>query len=81
MNKPGRRPKLTVAEQHEVRRYREAGTSIARLSSMWHVTPTTIHKILAAQRLKFGPEQLPENKRHLARWHLFRSAPTDPTST
>jgi Helix-turn-helix domain of resolvase len=74
MAKRGRKPRLSQAEQHELRRYREAGVSITRLASMWHVTPCTVHKILAAQRLLFGPEQLPENKKHLARFHLFTSS-------
>src|ERR1700677_1987837 len=41
-NKPGRPSKLSAAEKHEVRRYREAGVSIARLASMWHVSTTRI---------------------------------------
>lgn len=81
MNKRGRPCKLTQTEQHELRRYREAGVSIARLASMWHISTTTVHQILAAQRVMFGPEQLPKDKRHLARWHLFRSGNPDSTST
>jgi hypothetical protein len=81
MVKRGRPAKLSEADQHELRRYREAGVSIARLAGMWHISTTTVNKILAAQRVKFGPEQLPEDKRHLARQHLFRSANSEPTST
>lgn len=81
MAKRGRPCKLTAAEQHELRRYREAGVSIARLSTMWHIAPTTVHKILADQRLKFGPEQLPADKKHLARRHLFISANSEQSST
>lgn len=77
MNTRGRPPKLTAAEQHELRRYREAGVSIARLASMWHVSTTTVHQILADQREKFGPEQLPAHKRQYARWHLFSSGKHD----
>lgn len=44
----GRPCKLSQADKHELRRYREAGVSIARLASMWHLAPTTVHKILAA---------------------------------
>lgn len=80
MKKRGRPAKLSEANQHELRRYREAGTSIARLAAMWGISTTTVNKILAAQCLKFGPEQLPENKRHLARRHLFRSGNPDSTS-
>lgn len=69
----GRPSKLSAAEKHEVRRYREAGVSIARLASMWHVSTTRIYEILAEQRAMFGPEQLPKDKRHLVRRHLFMS--------
>lgn len=77
MNKPGRPSKLSPADKHEVRRYREAGVSIARLASMWHVSTTRIYEILAEQRLMFGPEQLPKEKRHLVRRHLFTSDKSD----
>jgi len=60
---------MTPAEQHEIRRYREAGVSIARLANMWSVSPQTIYRVLAEQRAKFGLEQLPN--KHLARAHLF----------
>lgn len=80
MSRRGRPSKLTPAEEHELRRYREAGVSIARLGAMWHVSTTTVHKILADQREKFGPEQLPEGRRQYARWHLFSSAKDRPSS-
>lgn len=64
---------MSEADKHEVRRYREAGVSIANLASMWHVSTTRIYEILAEQRAKFGPEQLPKHKKHLARRHLFES--------
>lgn len=73
MNKPGRPSKLSPGDKHEVRRYREAGVSIARLASMWQVSTTRIYEILAEQRAMFGPEQLPKDKRHLVRKHLFTS--------
>lgn len=73
MSKVGRPSKLSPAEKHEVRRYREAGVSIARLASMWRVSTTRIYEILAEQRAMFGPEQLPKDKRHLVRKHLFTS--------
>jgi len=71
---------MTPAEQHEIRRYREAGVSIARLAKMWNVSSPTIYRILAEQRTKFGLEQLPN--KHLARAHLFRqvASPTSDTS-
>lgn len=73
MSKRGRPSKLSAADKHEVRRYREAGVSIARLASMWQVSTTRIYEILAEQRVMFGPEQLPKDKRHLVRKHLFTS--------
>jgi len=81
VSKRGRPCRLTVAEQHELRRYREAGVSIARLASMWHVCPATVHNILADQRAKFGPEKLPDHIRHRARVHLYRSNNSDPSAT
>lgn len=72
----GRPSRLSDAEKHELRRYREAGVSIARLASMWRISTTRVYEILAEQRAKFGPERLPENKRRLARRHLFTSSKT-----
>lgn len=69
----GRPNKLSAADQHELRRYREAGVAIAHLANMWKISITTVYQILAAQREKFGPEQLPKEKRHLVRRHLYRS--------
>lgn len=77
----GRPPKLTTAEMHELRRYREAGVSIARLASMWHISTTTVNKILSALQVLLGPEKLPEDKRHLARTHLRRSGNSQQAST
>lgn len=77
MNKRGRPPRLSDADKHELRRYREAGVSIARLASMWHISTTRVYEILAEQRAKFGPEQLPEGKRQLARRHLYTSAKSE----
>ena len=77
----GRKPKLSPAEKHELRRYRESGVPIARLAKMWEISTTTVHQILAEQRAKFGPEQLPEGKRQLARWHLFSSGNSRQTLT
>ena len=73
MSKRGRPQALSPADQHELRRYREAGVSIRRLASMWNISMTTVYQILADQRAKFGPEQLPKDKRYLARRHLFAS--------
>lgn len=71
MSNRGRPSKLSPTEKHEVRRYREAGVSIARLASMWRVSTTRIYEILAEQRAMFGPEQLPKEKQQLARRHLY----------
>jgi len=67
----GRPRKLSPAEQHEIRRYREAGVSIERLANMWSISKQTIYRVLAEQRAKLGLEQLPN--KHLARAHLFTS--------
>jgi hypothetical protein len=77
----GRPPRLKDADKHELRRYREAGVSIARLAAMWSMSTTTVYQILAEQRAKFGPEKLPDNKRHLARRHLFTSGKSGSGST
>ena len=81
MNNRGRPSKLSPGDKHEVRRYREAGVSIARLASMWSVSTTRIYEILAEQRERLGPEQLPKDKRHLVRKHLFTSAKDTAVST
>ena len=79
--KRGRPSRLSEADKHELRRYREAGVSIARLASMWKVSTTRVYEILAEQRAKFGPEQLPQDKRHLARKHLFTSEKVEPVAS
>lgn len=73
----GRPAKLSPADQHELRRYREAGVSIQRLAGMWKISMATVYNILADQRAKFGPEQLPQHKRHLVRAHLSMSKKSD----
>lgn len=75
--KRGRPNKLSPGDGHELRRYREAGVSIQRLASMFNISMATVYNILAEQREKFGPEQLPYDKRHLARRHLFTSRKSD----
>ncbi len=79
--KVGRPPKLSEADKHELRRYREAGVSISRLAGMWQLGTRRVLQILAEQRAKFGPEQLPEDKRHLGRLRSFRSQGNDSSST
>lgn len=69
----GRPSKLSIAEKHELRRYREAGVSIARLAGMWRISTTRVYAILAEMRERMGPEQLPADKQHLVRKHLFAS--------
>jgi len=70
----GRPLKVSQADRHEIRRYREAGVAINRLAQMWNVTDTTIYQILRELRAQLGPEQLPDDKKHLARKQLFTSA-------
>jgi hypothetical protein len=78
MTNRGRRPKLSAADQHELRRYREAGVSIAHLASMWRISKTTVFEILADQRAKFGPEIVHETRRRRVRLNLRRSAEVGP---
>ena len=70
----GRPPTLSDAEKHELRRYREAGVSILRLSAMFRLGRRRVLQILAEQRKRFGPEQLPHDKRHLVRARYFTSS-------
>lgn len=81
MNNRGRPSDIGFAEKHEIRRYREAGISIARLSAMWHKSPRRIHEILAEMRKRLGPEQMPSHKRHLVRLSSRRSHDAEVTST
>lgn len=69
----GRPPKLSQTDKHELRRYREAGVSIARLAAMWGMSTARVYQILAEQRERLGPEQLPAHRRTLARLHLYTS--------
>lgn len=70
--KRGRPLKVTQADQHEMRRYREAGVPISDLAKMWNIAPTTVHQILRRLRNQLGPEKLPADKQYLVRQHLFR---------
>lgn len=63
----GRPPRLTVADMHELRRYREAGVSIERLATMFKVSKRRVFEILAALRVIHGPEEMPAHKRQLVR--------------
>lgn len=74
--KRGKPPKHSRADKHEMRRYREAGVSIKRLAAMYEVTETTVHAYLREIRALLGPERLPDDKKHLARQHLFISTKT-----
>ena len=76
----GRPPRLSTADKHELRRYREAGVPIARLAAMWSISTTRVYEILAEMRQRLGEEHLPESKRHLARRHLFHGQPVQSTS-
>ena len=71
--RPGPKEKVSRADKHELRRYREAGVSIARLANMYGISTGTVYEILRELRALLGPEQLPEDKRNLARKHLFTS--------
>ena len=67
----GRPSRLSAADKHEVRRYREAGVSIEHLAGMFRISKTRVYEILREQRERFGPERFPEEKKHLIRRHLF----------
>jgi IS30 family transposase len=71
--KRGPKEKLSLQEKHELRRYREAGVSINRLACMWGVSKTTVYQALRELVRQLGPERLPDDKKHLARRHLFTS--------
>jgi hypothetical protein len=63
----GRPPTLSDAEKHELRRWREAGVPISRIALAYGLGKRRVLQILAEQRERFGPEQLPRDKRHLVR--------------
>ena len=67
----GRPLKVSHADQHEMRRYREAGVAIKDLAKMWNIAETTVCAILRKLRKQLGPEKLPDHKKHLARQYLF----------
>lgn len=78
--KRGPKEKLSLQEKHELRRYREAGVSIRRLADMWSISENRVYHTLRELRARLGPEQLPEDKRKLARCQLFTCAKTNSTS-
>ena len=57
--------KLSLVDQHELYLYYEAGVPIALLASMWHITPITVRKILAART---------GTKKNIARWRRIRTS-------
>ncbi len=63
----GRPPKVSRADRHELRRYREAGVPVKHLAQMWHITEGTVFQILRELRAQLGPERVPESRKHLAR--------------
>jgi len=68
-------------DKHEMRRYREAGVAIKDLAKMWNIAETTVNAILRELRKQFGPEKLPEHKKHLARAYLFTCEKTTSTES
>lgn len=58
---------LRPVDKFEMRQFREAGMAIRQLMSYFDVSEATVHRALAEMREKFGPEKLPENRRHFAR--------------
>ena len=79
IRKRGRKPKHSRADKHEMRRYREAGVSLKRLAAMYEVSQTTICAYLRELGAVLGPEELPKEKKHLARRYLFNRAKTTPS--
>lgn len=77
----GRPLKVDQANQHEMRRYREAGVAIKDLAKMWNIAETTVCQILRRLRAQLGPEKLPEHKKHLARQYLFTCEKTTSTES
>lgn len=77
--KRGRPQKVSRADQHEMRRYREAGVPIKDLAKMWNIAETTVCAILRGLRKQLGPEKLPEHKKHLARYQLFTCEKNTPS--
>lgn len=73
--KRGRPPKVSRADQHEMRRYREAGVPIKDLAKMWNIAETTVNAILRSLRKQLGPERLPADKEYLRRTYLGREQP------
>jgi hypothetical protein len=64
-----------------MRRYREAGVAIKDLAKMWNIAETTVCQILRRLRTQFGPEKLPDHKKHLARHQLFTCEKTTSTGS
>ena len=67
MNKRRPEGELKPVEKWEMRKFREAGMSIASCADYFNVSVATAHRALAEMRKKFGPEQFPEHRRQFAR--------------
>ena len=77
----GRPPRLSLADKHELRRYREAGVPISRLAAMWSISTTRVYEILAEMRARLGEEHLPADKQRYARRYLFRQVVQESSRT
>lgn len=62
-----RRRVMRTDEKFEARQFREAGMSMLQCCSYFDVSMATLKRGLAEMAAKFGPEQLPRSRRHLAR--------------
>lgn len=79
--KRGRPTNIRELDKFEMRLTREAGVSIDTIGSMWKIGRRRVHEILAEQRAKFGPEKMPQHKRHLVRLNSRTSPEESGTST
>jgi len=68
-----REKNLKAVEKFEMRQFREVGMSIAECATYFNCSIATAHRALAEMRLKFGPEKVPEHRRHFARPSLHRA--------
>ena len=65
-------------EKFEARQFREAGMSMADCCTYFDVSMATLKRGLAEMAAKFGPEQLPRHRRHLARRRIEPSLDLTP---
>jgi len=69
-----RRKLMRDIDKFEARKFREVGMSLKECCTYFDVSMATLMRALAEMREKFGPEQVPNSRRHLVRAKIEKSS-------